>query len=256
MHMAAIREALGSVPLTNPHERAYFQLHQWRYEDTLTLIPPSRFSGAEIVDVGSLPCHLPVALFSLGARSAIGLDHAPDRFKGQKELEGRGMDLRVCDVSTETFPLPDAAADIVLCNEVIEHFDQGAEHCLAECRRVLRPDGLLILTTPNRNNLANRLRRLFGRPEYVPEKGLAGKQLHHHEYSMEELCRVVQVAGFQVSASRYLAGSEKALLRGAFPTRLPRPFAWLYACVPLAIPPLRSYLAVVARPADTPVNRG
>lgn len=45
------------------------------------------------------------------------------------------------------FPLPDANCDVVLCNQVLEHVF-APERFLAEIARVLRPNGLLILTVP------------------------------------------------------------------------------------------------------------
>lgn len=43
-------------------------------------------------------------------------------------------------------PLGDGAADVVLSSQVLEHVDAPAAY-LAECRRILRPNGLLVLST-------------------------------------------------------------------------------------------------------------
>jgi len=45
-------------------------------------------------------------------------------------------------------PLPDASFDVVWCSEVIEHL-RFPTATLAELRRVTKPGGLLVLTTPN-----------------------------------------------------------------------------------------------------------
>lgn len=46
-------------------------------------------------------------------------------------------------------PLPDASVDVVVNFQVIEHlWDQG--QFIRECARVLRPAGLLMVSTPNR----------------------------------------------------------------------------------------------------------
>ncbi len=46
-------------------------------------------------------------------------------------------------------PLPDASVDVVVNFQVIEHlWDQP--QFVAECLRVLRPGGLLLMSTPNR----------------------------------------------------------------------------------------------------------
>lgn len=46
-----------------------------------------------------------------------------------------------------TFPIADASVDTVLCNQVLEHVF-NPEAFLAEIFRVLRPNGVLILTVP------------------------------------------------------------------------------------------------------------
>jgi len=58
-------------------------------------------------------------------------------------------------------PLPDKNLDLVIMGEIIEHvFDPDA--CLDEVRRVLRPGGWLIVTTPNLASWLNRLLLLVG----------------------------------------------------------------------------------------------
>ena len=49
----------------------------------------------------------------------------------------------------EAIPHPDEAFDVVLCLDVLEHVSDE-QRSLDELFRVLRPDGVLILTTPHR----------------------------------------------------------------------------------------------------------
>jgi SAM-dependent methyltransferase len=241
------KQSIESIRCSNLHEQTYFDLHKYRYIDTLGQLPLQKIRGAVILDVGSLPCHLPVALLKMGAAQAIGLDHAPNRFNGQQELEERGMKLFTCDVASERFPQENDSADVCLCNEVIEHFEVGAKHCIQEMKRVTKKDGFILITTPNVKNFANRIRKLLRKPLYSPEKGLEGKQLHHYEYTMPELLELLEDSGLTIIRSGYIAGSEKALIHGTFPTRLPRALSALYALFPLMVPSLRSYLVVLAK---------
>jgi len=48
----------------------------------------------------------------------------------------------------ECLPLPDAEFDVVISFEVIEHLENYKEH-LSEMKRILKDDGLLIISTPN-----------------------------------------------------------------------------------------------------------
>jgi SAM-dependent methyltransferase len=52
-------------------------------------------------------------------------------------------------------PLPDTSCDVVYSSHTIEHFDrQGARRFLAECRRALKPGGVLRLATPDLETIA------------------------------------------------------------------------------------------------------
>lgn len=51
---------------------------------------------------------------------------------------------------TERMPLPDASIDYILAEHIIEHIDRhDAEFMLRECHRVLRPNGVLRVGTPD-----------------------------------------------------------------------------------------------------------
>jgi SAM-dependent methyltransferase len=80
--------------------------------------------------------------------------------------------------SAEGLPIRDAAFDLVLCNDVLEHL-VDPDTFMEELRRVIAPGGHLVLSTPNLAAWFNRLallvgvqpafsevsfRRIFGRP--------------------------------------------------------------------------------------------
>lgn len=58
-------------------------------------------------------------------------------------------DVRFVQGSCTGLPLRDASLDVVVAFEVIEHLEDW-RGLLAEARRVLRPDGQLLVSTPNR----------------------------------------------------------------------------------------------------------
>ena len=60
----------------------------------------------------------------------------------------RGL-KRLCRTDLQGFPLPfkTGSFDLVLAMDVIEHVEDD-RHALAECRRILKEDGLLVVTVP------------------------------------------------------------------------------------------------------------
>jgi SAM-dependent methyltransferase len=75
--------------------------------------------------------------------------------------------------SCATLPFRAAAFDVVVAFEVIEHLYQPTAF-LAECRRVLTPDGLLIVSTPNT-------------VVYAEARAAAGPNpFHEHEFEADE----------------------------------------------------------------------
>lgn len=60
------------------------------------------------------------------------------------DISGRGVD---CCCAMEAIPFPDASIDAVIANHVLEHVDDDVV-AMREVRRVLRPDGVAILSVP------------------------------------------------------------------------------------------------------------
>ena len=104
--------------------------------------------GQDVLDVASGEGY-GAALLAQCARSVIGVEldqssveHASASYQNER-LEFRVGDAR-------QIPLPDACVDRVVSFETIEHFFDHAEF-LDEVRRVLRPGGMFIASSPDRD---------------------------------------------------------------------------------------------------------
>jgi SAM-dependent methyltransferase/uncharacterized coiled-coil DUF342 family protein len=90
------------------------------------------------------------ALLAQVARSAVGLEIAPEAVDHANGAY-RTNNLSFVVGDARSLPSPEATFDVVTSFETIEHFaEQGL--FLGEIRRVLRPGGLLIISTPDRDN--------------------------------------------------------------------------------------------------------
>lgn len=81
-----------------------------------------------------------------------------------KSAKGKGLSVQQVDLNKEKLPFEDNQFDGILAGEVIEHLIDS-EGFLEEIKRVLKKDGVLILTFPNVAAWYNRFLVLFG---YVP----------------------------------------------------------------------------------------
>ena len=119
---------------------ALFREHEERY-----VFAAQYVSGKDVLDVA---CGTGVGtsfLREAGARMVWGLDIDPDtvafaksRYKACEFFQGEATNL--C--------LSDNSVDVVASFETLEHLKDQRKFML-ECRRVLRPGGLLICSTPN-----------------------------------------------------------------------------------------------------------
>ncbi|MCO6003711.1 methyltransferase domain-containing protein [Actinoallomurus purpureus] len=105
----------------------------------------------EVLDIG---CSQGIASILCARRglTVLGVDIQADRIEyAKKESEGEPedvrarLDFRVADASA--LDLPDGSFDTVIMGEIVEH-SEDASPLLKEAARVLRPEGLLALTTP------------------------------------------------------------------------------------------------------------
>lgn len=90
------------------------------------------------------------ALLAQVAAEVVGVDIAPEAVAHAHErYQGRFANLTFRTGSATNIPYPDDCFDLVVSFETIEHLAEQ-EKMLSEIRRVLRPDGVLIISTPDR----------------------------------------------------------------------------------------------------------
>ena len=88
-------------------------------------------------------------LLAQTARSVIGIEIDPTSIAHAKRSYNM-PNLRFIGGDARDLPLPDASVDLVVSFETIEHFYEH-ERFLAEVRRVLRPSGSLLISSPERD---------------------------------------------------------------------------------------------------------
>ena len=111
------------------------------------------WGGKDVLDLGCAGGFMAEALADRGAR-VTGIDPAAEAIAAaQAHAVQMGHDIRYDVGVGEALPYADGAFDAVGCVDVLEHVSDLGQ-VLAETARVLRPGGLFLFDTINRNPLA------------------------------------------------------------------------------------------------------
>jgi len=112
------------------------------------------------------------ALLQAGAVQVIGVDVS------EVACQHAAMKYRIDAVcgSAESIPVATRSIDVVVSFETVEHLDEP-EKFVEECWRVLKPDGVLVMSTPNRE--------VYNHPDPAADPKDANP-FHKIEYSYQE----------------------------------------------------------------------
>lgn len=172
-------------------------------------------AGDRVLDVGCGEGLLASELARAGAH-VVGIDVAEEPLRRARARHPE-LDLRLVD-GEGPWGLPDAGFDVVWAGEVIEHVADTAAW-LSEVRRVLRPGGRLLLSTPAHGRLAL-LRLALSRSAFASHFDPLGDHLRF--YARDTLTALLGDFGFQeveVRPAGGAPGARRALLARAIRSR-------------------------------------
>ncbi len=125
-----------------------------------------------------------------------------------EEMKKKGINAVVCDA--EQLPFPDASFDTVLASEMIYYLDHP-EKFLQEAKRVLKPGGVLLLSSAN-----NRVARFYDWLRAILRPfGFGGTYFDdpvHTFFSENELAHFVEQAGFSAIRTKKILIAPVAFL--------------------------------------------
>jgi SAM-dependent methyltransferase len=169
-----------------------------RIADALATVSPRRM----VADIG---CNNGVytALYARvpGVEVIEGFDVAE---KGLVEVRSRGFRASVWVAGNEPCPRASGTFDALVAGDIIEHV-VNTEHFVSEMKRILRPGGHVILTTPNLYYWLNRVKFLLGKtpwgypgvsPRFKGDRNINTE--HIRVNGLREWLRFFEARGFQV----------------------------------------------------------
>ena len=163
-------------------ENYWFRRHEVVYQRLA-----GRCTGRDVLEAGCGEGY-GADLIAGVARRVIGLDYDESAVA---HVRARYPRVEMRHGNLAELPLPDGDVDVVVNFQVIEHlWDQG--QFVAECRRVLRPSGVLLMSTPNRIT-------------FSPGRDTPINPFHTRELNADELTELLTNRGLfgRVDAGRF-----------------------------------------------------
>lgn len=184
---------MPNLPLTGertvpgiPEENYWFRRHEAAYLFAVPFV-----DDRHVLEVGCGEGY-GTSLLARHARNILGIDydaltaaHAAAAYPG----------ARFVRANLAALPVPSESVDAVVTLQVIEHVWNHGEF-VHECHRVLRPGGLLFVTTPNRLT-------------FSPGLDQPVNPFHTKEFTARELCELLTGNGFAIEAQYGLHASER-----------------------------------------------
>lgn len=159
-------------------ENYWYRRHEAAYRAVAPMLPTGRLLELGVGEGygAALLGHDPAR-----GRRVVGVDYDPATLR---HVARRYPEVAAVRGNAVALPVADARVDAVVSMQLVEHlWDQPAH--VAECARVLRPGGVLVLSTPN---------RLTFSPGYDPATDRPRNVYHARELSAAELLALVAPA--------------------------------------------------------------
>jgi 2-polyprenyl-3-methyl-5-hydroxy-6-metoxy-1,4-benzoquinol methylase len=164
------------------------------------------FKGKTILDIGCGFGRLSLLCALKGAKQVVAIDLSDPLIQSLERtisllklsnIETHRMDAENLEFKSNTF-------DIVYCCEVIEHLP-SPKKALSAIKSVLKPDGVLLLSTPNGLNIAGFKQAFFKLFHYNWISPYGAGQPELHMYNPITLRNLLSNCGFRITSFR---GSE------------------------------------------------
>jgi SAM-dependent methyltransferase len=143
-----------------------------------------------VLDVGCLDGTIGALLLKAG-NEVFGIDASEPAIS---QALARGVKARLGNVE-ERFPFDDCMFDGVFAGEIIEHiFD--IDKMLSEIARVLKPNGVFVVTTPNLAAFGRRLLLLLNQNPHIEISYTGGAAGHIRYFIRQTLIEILNKHGF------------------------------------------------------------
>ncbi len=204
--MKTINNVLNQIELNLDHdnEKEYFQIHISRYQYILNqvknLYPNPK--GLKSLDIGCYPPHIFDSLNNMGFET-YGISSLHE--KSQRP------NVSALNIESDKLPFESNYFDLIIFTEVLEHLKTDPTDLFKEIKRVLKPNGAFIITTPNAVRSQNIFRILTGKNIYFSidqlknsdEKSGTIYHRHNREFTLNEILELLNQSGLKICSKKY-----------------------------------------------------
>ena len=93
--------------------------------------------------------------------------------------------------------------DCIIFLETLEHLNRWPEKVIDDIHKLLKPGGILLLSTPNLVRISNRIRMLLGKPPKNPFKYSDSGEHHVREFTLGELLEFIPPNKWEIINTSY-----------------------------------------------------
>lgn len=122
-----------------------------------------------------------------------GIDTSP---KCLKKASEKGITCKQCDIEDEKIPFKEKF-DVVIAAEIIEHVID-TDSFLQKIKTSLKPDGKLIITTPNAASLGRRILLLLGKNPILEYRAGGDNAGHLRYFTKHTLKQLLKENGYKI----------------------------------------------------------
>ncbi len=218
VHLLDLSDTSGEYNYLKTHAREYGRT----VEDIVSYFKGrglGDFGSITVLEIGTFLGVVSIALAKLGFKvTATDIEEFISCKNLQRKFRNFGVAYESCNLSSYNMPFSTESFDVVISCETLEHLNFNPLPVIKEINRILKPGGLLYLSTPNSARFDNRLSLLEGRSIGNPIKDFFAQLslkdnmivgLHWREYTGDEIREMLQQMDFEIVLQRYDTNSRK-----------------------------------------------
>lgn len=178
----------------NVESMDYFSFHKDRFNFLIKKLEDNYHQGKSFLELGSFRGYMMIAASLIGYKvSGVDLNKYVDEIR--ELCDKYNFTNLPLDLETNILPFSDDSFDVIVFSEVLEHLNFHPGQVFSEIARVLKKNGVLIVTTPNLSRLNNIVKLIFNQSINAEIDQRFHEMTHYREYTSQEIVYLMKRAG-------------------------------------------------------------